>query len=51
MCKLFMLSGIDGLYKISIVNLSLINDILEATFSRALAATLHVRGTTVMLNA
>ena len=51
MCKLVMLSGIDGLYKISIVNLSLIGDILEAAFARALVAALCVRGTVVILKA
>ena len=49
--KLVMLSGIDGLYKISIVNLSLIGDILETAFAIALAAALRVRGTTMILNA
>lgn len=45
-----MLSGIDGLYKITIVNLSLIGDILEDVFASALAAALCVRGTTMILN-
>jgi len=46
-----MLSEKYGLYKISIVSLSLVSDILEATFAKALAAALRVHGTTVMLNA
>ena len=46
-----MLPGIDGLYKISIVNLSLIGDILEDAFANALVAALCVRGTTMILNA
>ena len=48
MRKLVMLSRIDDLYKISIVNLSLIGDILKVVFAIALVATLCVRGTVVI---
>ncbi len=51
MCRLVMLSEIDGLYKISIVNLSLSGDILEVAFGKELVAALYVLGTTVILNA
>ena len=44
-----MLSGIEGLYKISTVNLSLNGDILEVAFTKALVAALCVLGTKVIL--
>jgi len=45
-----MLFGIDGLYKISIVNISLISHILEAMCAKVLETSLGVCGTVVMLN-
>lgn len=47
---LVMLSGIDGLYKISILNISVIVDILEVAFTGALEAALRVGGIEMMLN-
>lgn len=46
-----MLLGIESLYKISTVNLSLRGGILEAVFAKASASTLHVLSTTLILNA
>lgn len=46
-----MLFGIDGLYKISIVNISLIGDILAIGFANALTVALRIHDTTMILNA
>lgn len=46
-----MLSRINGLHKISTVNLSLSGEILEAAFAKELAVALRILGTIVILNA